>query len=79
LLDIQLPYEDGYAILKQIRANPKLNTARVVALTANVLLQDEIQARTAGFDGFIGKPIDFDRFPHQIQSVLRGEQVWQPR
>ena len=56
-----------------------LNAARVVALTANVLPLDEAQARAAGFDGFIGKPIDFDRFPNQIQALLRGEQVWQPR
>ena len=79
LLDIQLPYEDGYTILKQIRSHPMLNAARVVALTANVLPQDEAEARAAGFDGFIGKPIDFDRFPNQIQALLRGEQVWQPR
>ena len=79
LLDIQLPYEDGYAILDHIRANPKLKATRVVAVTANVLPQDEMRARTAGFDGFIGKPLFFDRFPQQIESLLKGEEVWMPR
>jgi two-component system cell cycle response regulator DivK len=79
LLDIQLPYEDGYAILGHIRAHPKLKDTRVVAVTANVLPQDEVRARTAGFDGFIGKPLFFDRFPQQIQALLEGEQVWMPR
>jgi len=77
LLDIQLPEEDGYTVLRRIRANPKLQGVRVVAVTANVLPQDEARARAAGFDGFIGKPLDFDRFPHQIKAVLAGEAVWQ--
>jgi two-component system, cell cycle response regulator DivK len=79
LLDIQLPYEDGYAVLKQLRANPKLADTLIIAVTANVLPQDEARARAAGFDGFIGKPIDFDLFPQQIRSVLMGETVWAAR
>jgi two-component system, cell cycle response regulator DivK len=79
LLDIQLPYEDGYTVLHQIRMHPKLKDTRVIAVTANVLPQDEAKARMAGFDGFIGKPLDFDRFPQQIQAVLEGEAVWMAR
>jgi two-component system cell cycle response regulator DivK len=79
LLDIQLPHEDGYAILVRIRAHPKLNHTRVVAVTANVLPQDEAKARAAGFDGFIGKPLDLDRFPEQIRELLAGKPVWMPR
>jgi FOG: CheY-like receiver len=79
LLDIQLPYEDGYQVLRQLRAHPKLRTTRIAAVTANVLPQDEARARAAGFDGFIGKPIDFDRFPQQITLLLEGAEVWQPR
>jgi len=78
LLDIQLPREDGYAILQRIRENPKFKETRVVAVTANVLPQDAVRARAAGFDGFIGKPLDFDRFPHQIRAILRGELIWMP-
>ena len=79
LLDIQLPYEDGYSVLRQIRAHPKLKDTSVIAVTANVLPQDEAKARIAGFDGFIGKPLDFDRFPQQILAVLEGEAVWMAR
>ena len=79
LLDIQLPYEDGYQVLRQLRAHPKLRAARIAAVTANVLPQDEARARAAGFDGFIGKPIDFDRVPQQIRLLLEGAEVWQPR
>jgi two-component system cell cycle response regulator DivK len=79
LLDIQLPEEDGYTVLRHIRANQKLQGVRVVAVTANVLPQDEARARAAGFDGFIGKPLDFGRFLLQIETLLQGEEVWRPR
>jgi two-component system cell cycle response regulator DivK len=79
LLDIQLPREDGYAVLRQIRANPKLQNTLVVAVTANVLPHDEAKVRAAGFDGMIGKPLDFDRFPQQIQAILSNEAIWMPR
>jgi two-component system, cell cycle response regulator DivK len=79
LLDIQLPHEDGYGVLERIRANPKFNQTRVVAVTANVMPQDEARARAAGFDGFIGKPLDIKRFPEQIQAVLQGLPVWMSR
>jgi two-component system cell cycle response regulator DivK len=35
------------------------------------------RAKEAGFDGFIGKPLDPDRFPNQIRRVLQGEAVWE--
>ena len=79
LLDIQLPHEDGYTVLRRIRDNAKLKSTCVVAVTANVLPQDEARARAAGFNGFIGKPLDFDRFPQQILTLLSGEPVWMPR
>jgi two-component system cell cycle response regulator DivK len=80
LLDLQIPREDGYAVLRRIRASPALRTATVAAVTANVLHAEVQRARLAGFDGFIGKPIDDDaRFCEQISRLLRREAVWEPR
>jgi two-component system, cell cycle response regulator DivK len=76
LLDIQLPAEDGFSVLRRIRESPRFCTTRVVAVTANVRPRDEARARAAGFDGFIGKPLNFHRFPEQIQALLQGEEVW---
>jgi two-component system, cell cycle response regulator DivK len=42
-----------------------------------VLPQDEARARAAGFDGFIGKPLNFNRFLPQIEALLQGAEVWQ--
>src|SRR5512145_1112371 len=62
-LDIQIPREDGYTVLKQIRTHPALKDTKVIAITANTAEQDVEKCRESGFDGFIGKPLLPDRFP----------------
>jgi two-component system, cell cycle response regulator DivK len=76
LLDIRLPYEDGYAALKKLRLSPSLKGTRVVAVTAEANAEQMRKARESGFNGFIGKPLDPDRFPDQIHRILAGEPVW---
>lgn len=76
LMDIRLPYEDGYAALTKIRASERLKDTRVVAVTAEASIEQMNKAREAGFDGFLGKPLDPDRFPDQIRKILQDEQVW---
>jgi two-component system cell cycle response regulator DivK len=76
LLDIHLPHEDGYLTLERLRAGDHMSAARVVAVTAEATESNMRRAREAGFDGFIAKPIDPDRFPDQVRAALRGEQVW---
>ncbi len=77
LMDIRLPYEDGYGALKKIRASKRLKDTLVVAVTAEASLEQIKKAREAGFDGFIGKPLNPDRFPDQIRRILAGESVWE--
>lgn len=77
LMDIRLPYEDGYSALRKIRASPALKNTKVVAVTAEASVAQMNKARAAGFDGFLGKPLDMDRFPDQIRRILNGESVWE--
>jgi two-component system cell cycle response regulator DivK len=77
LMDIRLPYEDGYAALKKIRSSPNLKETLVVAVTAEASVKQLNKARSANFDGFLGKPLDPDRFPDQIRRILMGESVWE--
>jgi two-component system cell cycle response regulator DivK len=77
LMDIRLPYEDGYGALKKIRASDHLKTIPIVAVTAEASDEQIVRARTAGFDGFLGKPLDPDRFPEQIRRILGGDPVWE--
>jgi two-component system cell cycle response regulator DivK len=77
LMDIRLPYEDGYQALQKLRASPKLRDTLVVAVTAEASEEQVRRAKAAGFDGFLGKPLDPDRFPDQIRRILMGESVWE--
>jgi two-component system cell cycle response regulator DivK len=77
LMDIRLPYEDGYAALKKIQSSPNLKDTLVIAVTADASVKQINKARAANFDGFIGKPLDPDRFPDQIRRILVGEPVWE--
>jgi two-component system cell cycle response regulator DivK len=76
LMDIRLPYEDGFAVLKKIRQSPTTKNLKVVAITAEASQGQMNRSKEAGFDGFLGKPLDPDRFPNQIQRILSGEPVW---
>jgi two-component system, cell cycle response regulator DivK len=77
LMDIRLPYEDGYGALRKIRASPALKGTLVVAVTAEASQEQIAKAKAAGFNGFMGKPLDMDRFPDQVRRILAGEPVWE--
>jgi two-component system, cell cycle response regulator DivK len=77
LMDIRLPYEDGYSAMRKIRQSPRLKSTPIVAVTAEASQEEMKKARQAGFDGFMGKPLDPDRFPDQIQTILSGGAIWE--
>jgi len=66
LLDIQMPKLDGPGVLEGIRKNEKLKDLHVIALTANALKGDAEKYLTMGFDDYISKPVDFDRFKEKV-------------
>ncbi len=77
LMDIRLPYEDGYAAFRKVRASNQFENVPIIAVTAVTGLDQMNMAKMAGFDGFIGKPLDPDRFPDQIKRILSGKPVWE--
>jgi hypothetical protein len=70
LMDIQMPVMDGYAVLKEIRQNPRLASLRVIALTAYSMQGDREKAISAGFSGYISKPVDPTSLRKQIEQML---------
>ena len=76
LMDIHIPYEDGYDALGKLRSDSRFANTRVVAVTADANPASMEKAKNARFDSFLGKPIDPDKFPDQIISILQGNQVW---
>ncbi|MEM6282329.1 MAG: response regulator [Chloroflexota bacterium] len=75
--DINLPRTTGYEVLKELRAEPEFEDMLVIAVTAQDADTEIPKARAAGFDGYIGKPLNRMRFPKQLRRVLAGEEVWE--
>jgi len=71
LLDIQLPVMDGLAVLGAMRRDPRLSRARVIAVTAYAMQGDREELLRKGFDGYVGKPVDFGVLLDEINKVLR--------
>lgn len=70
LLDIQMPVLDGFAVLRQLRQDPRFATLRVVALTAYAMRGDQEEALAAGFDAYLSKPVDATALRRQIEKLL---------
>ena len=70
LMDIQLPGMSGIEALKALRAAPATAAIPVVAITASVMQQDRQQIMSAGFDGFIEKPINLKALFDTVQKSV---------
>ena len=72
LMDIQLPGINGIEAFKQLRADPKTARIPVVALTASVTPTDRTAITAAGFDAFVGKPINLKEFVETVKRLVDG-------
>ncbi len=77
LLDIQLPFEDGFGVLKKLRSSDHLMKIPIIAISSTSDDKQINKARREGFDGFIGTPVDPDRFLDIIRRILAGDKVWE--
>jgi PAS domain S-box-containing protein len=77
ICDIALPDEDGYAVLKRLRALEATRGAKTsqripaIALTAMATQDDWMHARSAGFDMYVPKPVELAELVTMIANLLR--------
>ncbi len=67
LMDVQLPGIDGYEATRRLNGDALLRGIPVIAVTAHALNGAEQEARAAGCDGYIAKPIS----PRQLLQKVR--------
>jgi two-component system, cell cycle response regulator DivK len=67
LMDMSMPEMDGWTATSLIKKNQQTAHIPLIALTANVLMNDRQRAMEAGCDEFITKPIDLDELVETIQ------------
>jgi two-component system cell cycle response regulator DivK len=75
LMDISLPFIDGYEVTRRLKANPRTRHIPVIALTAHALLTDRDKALKAGCDDYDTKPVDFGRLTEKIENLLINEKT----
>jgi signal transduction histidine kinase len=69
--DIAMPGEDGYSLIRRLRARPEAAGGRVpaVALTAYGRLSDRQRILAAGYDECLTKPIEIDELAVALQRA----------
>jgi len=70
LMDIQLPGMNGIDALRVLRADPVTAAIPVIAVTASVMQQDRKMITDAGFDAYVGKPINLKEFLDAVKRAL---------
>lgn len=66
LMDIQMPFMDGYEATRRIRRMAGREHLSIYAMTANALVGDAEKSLAAGMQGHINKPVD----PHALYELL---------
>lgn len=77
LLDLMFPHNvSGYDVFDNIRVHEEFKHVPIVAVSASDPSEAIPKTKAKGFQGFITKPIDYDRFPKQVKAILDKQMVW---
>ncbi|QEH34530.1 Aerobic respiration control sensor protein ArcB [Aquisphaera giovannonii] len=72
-LDIGLPGMSGYEVARRLRRDPASGDALIVALTGGGLDEDKRQAKEAGIDLHLTKPVEFPQIEEAFSRLPRRE------
>ena len=78
LLDIMLPDEDGYRIVRRLRSNPKTRHIPVMMITAKTTEMDMVKGLDDGADDYIRKPFSVMELLSRVRALLRRTQEKEP-
>lgn len=70
LMDIMMPGENGFEVIKRIRANPEIAETPIIVLTARAGLADRKFAFKAGANDYLTKPINLPDLNARIRDFL---------
>lgn len=73
LLDVMLPYIDGFEVVQIVRARAAWEEVPIVMLTAKTMEQDIVRALDAGANDYIVKPFQPSELLARIRRFLRGK------
>ena len=70
ITDIQLPHVSGLELIRMLRADEKLASVPIMAVTAYAGQGDEERVRGAGAEAYVSKPISVVRFVQEVEALL---------
>ena len=71
ILDVMLPGEDGFSILKKLRNTPSLHRLPIIMVTAKSSELDTVRGLDCGADDYISKPFGIMEFLSRVRASLR--------
>ena len=75
LMDVQLPGMDGLTALRTLREMPETMRTPVIAVTALAMKDDRERLLSAGFDGYLEKPVNVRELPSYVRGYLAPSAV----
>jgi DNA-binding response OmpR family regulator len=69
LLDLKLPKVDGLEVLREVKSDRRTKAIPVVILTASREEKDMVNGYHLGINGYIQKPVDFDKFRETVKQL----------
>ncbi len=69
LLDLRLPKVDGLEVLREVKADEKLNSIPVVVLTSSREERDIKECYRRGANSFVSKPVKFEIFANTVAEL----------
>jgi two-component system, cell cycle response regulator len=77
--DVHLPTMSGYDVAREMKQDPAMKDIPLIAVTALAMVGDRDKVLSAGFDGYIAKPIAPELFIEQVEKFLGADQHSQAR
>ena len=71
LLDVMLPYVDGFELVRIIRAQPNWKATPIVMLSGKTMEQDIVRALDAGVNDYMVKPFQPDELLARVRRYMR--------
>lgn len=72
LLDVMLPFIDGFELVAAIRARAGWHEVPIVMLTAKAMEQDIVRALDAGANDYVVKPFQPNELMARVRRFLRS-------
>ena len=71
ILDLIMPFMDGFEVLQKVRETPELEDTRIIVLSALNKNEDIVRAYDCGANDFITKPIYFEKLINSVNNQLK--------